>query len=54
MKEQHIVIISPFYNCKDYIERCIDSVASQNYKNYLEIIAHLNLIKPSRFTLKLL
>lgn len=36
--EQRIVIISTFYNCKDYIIRCIDSVASQDYENYNHIL----------------
>jgi len=33
-KEQPISIITPFYNAKDYILRCIDSVATQNYDNW--------------------
>jgi FkbM family methyltransferase len=32
--EQHISIVSPFYNAADYIEKCILSVASQDYNNY--------------------
>jgi len=32
--EQRINIITPFYNAFDYILRCIDSVASQNYDNW--------------------
>jgi FkbM family methyltransferase len=36
--EQEIVIISPFYNCAQYIERCIDSVAAQDYFNYHHIL----------------
>ena len=32
-----ISIIVPFYNSKDYISNCIDSIISQTYKNY-EII----------------
>ena len=32
--EQKIVIISPFYNAKDYIQQCIISVAAQDYDNY--------------------
>ena len=32
--EQKIVVISPFYNARDYIERCIASVAQQDYENY--------------------
>ena len=36
--EQEIVLISPFYNCRDYISRCIVSVATQNYHNYRHIL----------------
>jgi len=36
--EQNIAIISPFYNCANYIARCINSVASQDYNNYLHIL----------------
>jgi len=36
--EQQIVVISPFYNCEKYIEKCIHSVASQDYKNYLHFL----------------
>lgn len=32
--QQHIDIVSPFYNAKDYIAGCILSVASQDYDNY--------------------
>ena len=32
--QQHVVVISPFYNSEQYIEKCILSVASQNYDNY--------------------
>lgn len=32
--EQKIIVISPFFNAKDYIEKCIYSVAAQNYSNY--------------------
>jgi len=32
--QQHLVIITPFYNAASYIEHCILSVASQNYDNY--------------------
>ena len=37
-KEQKIVVISPFYNCANYIERCIQSVAQQDYDNYHHIL----------------
>ena len=33
--EQKIIVVTPFYNSKDYILRCIESVATQNYKNYV-------------------
>jgi glycosyltransferase involved in cell wall biosynthesis len=33
-EERAIMIISPFYNSQDYIKRCIESVATQNYRNY--------------------
>ncbi len=32
--EQKIVVVSPFYNAQDFLERCIVSVASQDYDNY--------------------
>jgi glycosyltransferase involved in cell wall biosynthesis len=32
--EQHIAVITPFYNAEQYILRCIDSVVSQNYSNW--------------------
>jgi glycosyltransferase involved in cell wall biosynthesis len=37
-KEQKIIVISPFYNCEQYIERCILSVAQQDYDNYHHIL----------------
>ena len=37
-KEQKIIVISPFYNCEQYIERCIRSVAQQDYDNYHHIL----------------
>ena len=33
-KEQHIAVITPFFNAEQYILRCIDSVATQNYTNW--------------------
>ena len=32
--EQKIVVVSPFYNARDYVEQCIASVAAQDYDNY--------------------
>lgn len=37
-KEQPIYVISPFYNGKQYLERMIMSVASQDYDNYTHIM----------------
>ena len=37
-KEKQIVIVSPFYNCAEYIARCITSVAIQDYDNYQHIL----------------
>ena len=36
--EQPIAIITPFYNCADYITRCITSVAAQDYDNYHQVL----------------
>lgn len=32
--EQPIVVVSTFYNCEQYIAKCIDSIAAQDYDNY--------------------
>ena len=32
--EQPIVVVSTFYNCENYIARCIESIAAQDYDNY--------------------
>jgi FkbM family methyltransferase len=37
-REQPIVVISPFYNAEAYIEKCINSVAQQDYSNYHHIL----------------
>jgi glycosyltransferase involved in cell wall biosynthesis len=37
-KEQPIVVVSPFYNCANYVTKCIDSVASQDYDSYIHIL----------------
>ena len=36
--EQKIVVISTFYNCQQYISKCIKSVAAQDYDNYEHIL----------------
>lgn len=36
--EQPIVIITPFYNCANYIVKCIASVVTQDYENYQHIL----------------
>jgi glycosyltransferase involved in cell wall biosynthesis len=36
--KNEIVIISPLYNAKKYVEKCISSVASQLYNNYTHYI----------------
>lgn len=36
--QNHIAIISPFYNAQNYIENCILSVATQDYDNYTHIL----------------
>lgn len=33
-KERSIKVIVPVYNAQDYIEKCIQSIASQDYQNY--------------------
>lgn len=37
-KEKQIVVITPFYNCENYIARCIESIAAQDYENYEVIL----------------
>lgn len=36
--QQPIVVITPFYNCQSYIVRCIMSVATQSYGNYVHVL----------------
>ncbi len=36
--EKHIDIITPVFNAENYIERCIQSVNTQNYSNYTHYI----------------
>lgn len=35
--EKTIHVIVPFYNAKDYIVKCAESIAAQNYDNYLAL-----------------
>lgn len=37
-QEREIIVVSPFYNCRDYITKCIESVAAQDYDNYRHIL----------------
>lgn len=37
-QEQEIIVLSPFWNCAQYIERCIESVSVQDYDNYRHIL----------------
>lgn len=37
-KQNRFIIISPFWNAENYIEKCINSVASQDYDNYHHIL----------------
>ena len=32
--QQHIAIVSTFYNAGEYLQRCVESVVQQNYDNY--------------------
>lgn len=36
--ERRIVIVSPFYNAESYVSRCIESVAQQDYDNYVHYL----------------
>ena len=40
MRKKKFSIIVPVYNCQDYIERCIESVLNQTYKNFELIIVN--------------
>ena len=37
MENCKISVIVPVYNCEEYLERCVNSITSQSYKN-LEVI----------------
>lgn len=36
--ENRIIVITPFYNAEKYIEKCIESIAQQDYENYRHIL----------------
>jgi glycosyltransferase involved in cell wall biosynthesis len=36
--EQKIIVISPFWNAAPYIAKCIESIASQDYDNYIHYL----------------
>lgn len=38
MTEHKIVVVTPFYNAEKYIEKCIESVAAQDYDNWEMIL----------------
>lgn len=37
-EQKRIVVVSPFRNSQDYIDKCIKSVASQDYDNYIHVL----------------
>ena len=41
-KEVKFIVTVPFYNVENYIERCIDSIKRQTYKNYVVILTDDN------------
>jgi FkbM family methyltransferase len=36
--EQKIVVVTPFYNAREYIEECVESVIAQDYENWEMIL----------------
>lgn len=36
--EQRIVVVTPFYNAREYIEECVESVITQDYDNWKMIL----------------
>ena len=34
MKNTLISIVTPVYNCEDYIKECVDSILNQTYINF--------------------
>lgn len=52
MDEQRIIIISPFFNAKKYIFKCIDSVISQDYNNYHHFLIDDNSTDDTLFLVK--
>ncbi len=39
-EQKKIVVISPAYNCQDYIAKCVKSVAAQDYDNYIHYVVN--------------
>jgi glycosyltransferase involved in cell wall biosynthesis len=33
-KEKHLEVVVPFYNASQYLRKCIESIAAQNYENF--------------------
>lgn len=39
MESRRYIILIPFFNCKNYIGECLDSVLDQTYRNWLAVCA---------------
>lgn len=39
-EQKKIVVISPCYNARDFISKCVESVASQDYDNYIHYVVN--------------
>lgn len=39
-EQKKIVVISPAYNCQNYIKKCVLSVAAQDYDNYIHYVVN--------------
>ena len=37
-KQNRILVVSPFWNAESYIQKCIESIAQQEYDNYLHVL----------------
>jgi len=37
-RERHILVVVPYYNASQYIAKCIESIAAQDYENYLVVL----------------